>query len=116
MNTDGGQIKDIVDWSIDFGEREVYFQHGGFIEGARAGRTQSAPSKDGGILELAKEKTTVIPVKDGPLYIKGEITVTTPEGEVFSDTRMSLCRCGASKNKPFCDNSHRRNGFCADSW
>ena len=46
-------------------------------------------------------------VPDGPLYLRGSINVVTESGEaVLSDTRMALCRCGASKNKPFCDNSH----------
>jgi CDGSH-type Zn-finger protein len=35
------------------------------------------------------------------------VEVLSPEGEVvLSDTRVALCRCGASKNKPLCDNSH----------
>ena len=46
-------------------------------------------------------------VPDGPLYLRGSLNVVTDSGEaIVSDTRMALCRCGASKNKPFCDNSH----------
>jgi hypothetical protein len=36
----------------------------------------------------------------------------TRDGEtVVEDTRIALCRCGASKNKPYCDNSHKTTGF-----
>lgn len=45
---------------------------------------------------------------NGPLYLRGEIEIASLEGEVlYTDTRAALCRCGASKNKPFCDNSHK---------
>lgn len=46
-------------------------------------------------------------VENGPLYLRGDITLTLQDGTVVQhDTRMALCRCGDSKNKPFCDNSH----------
>ena len=52
---------------------------------------------------------TVTVVKDGPLYVRGNIRVENRVGEVLlQDTRMALCRCGASANKPFCDNSHKK--------
>ena len=52
--------------------------------------------------------------KDGSLRIDGEIPlcdsdgnpVLTPEGKPYS-----LCRCGGSSRKPFCDGSHKTNGF-----
>jgi CDGSH-type Zn-finger protein/uncharacterized Fe-S cluster protein YjdI len=53
---------------------------------------------------------TVVP--NGPLYVRGQIVITDAEGqELHRDTRLSLCRCGASENKPFCDNSHIRTEF-----
>jgi CDGSH-type Zn-finger protein len=51
-------------------------------------------------------------VNDGPLWITGTIPVTTSEGvELESRARVTLCRCGASANKPLCDGSHKAAGF-----
>lgn len=65
-----------------------------------------AERKDGGAGEAAPEGNTATVVPDGPLYLRGDLAVTLPDGTVIRDTRMALCRCGASKIKPFCDNSH----------
>ena len=51
---------------------------------------------------------------NGPLLIEGECTVVDPAGRVFDLTgraRVSLCRCGQSENKPFCDGAHKRCEF-----
>jgi CDGSH-type Zn-finger protein/uncharacterized Fe-S cluster protein YjdI len=49
---------------------------------------------------------------DGPLYASGELTIDGASDDMHSvSRRAALCRCGASKNKPFCDNSHRDAGF-----
>lgn len=43
----------------------------------------------------------------GPLWVKGGITVNGPDGTKYERrNRVTLCRCGASKNKPFCDGNH----------
>lgn len=57
--------------------------------------------------------TTVTPVRNGPLVIVGEIEVRKADGSVEKLPRATLCRCGQSKNKPFCDNQHLRVGFFA---
>lgn len=45
--------------------------------------------------------------KDGPLYARGDIQIVdNDEKLLMKDTRVAFCRCGASANKPFCDNSH----------
>jgi CDGSH-type Zn-finger protein len=51
--------------------------------------------------------------KNGPLRIVGEIKIVDPDGNpVATDGPMvALCRCGGSSNKPFCDGTHRNNGF-----
>jgi CDGSH-type Zn-finger protein/uncharacterized Fe-S cluster protein YjdI len=62
---------------------------------------------DGGTSEAPAGVNTVTPRASGPLYVRGEVVVVTDDGEeIVRDTRLTLCRCGASKNKPFCDNSH----------
>lgn len=49
---------------------------------------------------------------DGPLYVSGDLSVDGASEDMHSvSRRAALCRCGASKNKPFCDNSHRDAGF-----
>lgn len=51
--------------------------------------------------------------KNGSIKIPGPIKIVDEEGnETYLDKeRVSLCRCGASKNKPFCDGTHRTIGF-----
>lgn len=72
--------------------------------------------KDGGTAEPIPEHDTIRLIKNGPLYLRGDFTIVNGAGEVVvSNTRASLCRCGVSANKPFCDNSHRTVGFEAPS-
>ncbi len=52
--------------------------------------------------------------KNGSLRVEGEVTICDAEGRPFGlggRTVVSLCRCGHSENKPFCDGSHKRVGF-----
>ena len=42
----------------------------------------------------------------GPLWVKGGIPVASPETAYEQRNRITLCRCGASDNKPFCDGTH----------
>jgi CDGSH-type Zn-finger protein/uncharacterized Fe-S cluster protein YjdI len=48
--------------------------------------------------------------EDGPCALKADIHM---DGEKEPQTRLTLCRCGASKNKPYCDSSHTDIGFTA---
>jgi CDGSH-type Zn-finger protein/uncharacterized Fe-S cluster protein YjdI len=48
---------------------------------------------------------------NGPTYLRGDIAVVSSDGVVRNETRMALCRCGASQNKPYCDGSHNAAGF-----
>ena len=58
--------------------------------------------------------TRITPLNNGPLRIEGEFTIADPQGAEFGlagRTVISLCRCGHSENKPFCDGAHARQGF-----
>ncbi|MGA2361569.1 MAG: CDGSH iron-sulfur domain-containing protein [Candidatus Aminicenantales bacterium] len=48
----------------------------------------------------------------GPIWVKGGIPIESADGVVYETrNRMTLCRCGLSKNKPFCDGTHVSAGF-----
>jgi uncharacterized Fe-S cluster protein YjdI/CDGSH-type Zn-finger protein len=57
--------------------------------------------------------TTVTPMRNGPLLVTGRIEVTREDGSVEVLPRATLCRCGESLHKPFCDNQHIKAGFRA---
>lgn len=58
--------------------------------------------------EVPDEPVTVEVRPNGPLYVRGRVKISRPGGDTIADEyRVALCRCGASQNKPFCDNSHR---------
>lgn len=52
------------------------------------------------------------PEIDGPLVVGGNVEICCGTGRTINRmTSARLCRCGGSSNKPFCDDTHRRNGF-----
>ena len=68
--------------------------------------------KDGGGAESPAAENRIDLVADGPLYAQGDVEVLDNDKNlVVRDTRVALCRCGASKNKPFCDGAHGDAGF-----
>lgn len=68
---------------------------------------------DGGPDEVAPSPATVTPLRDGPLLVAGNLQVKRADGEAEVLPRATLCRCGLSANKPFCDNSHLKSDFTA---
>ena len=56
--------------------------------------------------------------ENGPLRVTGPVTITDKDGKEYTIPEgqwVSMCRCGASGNKPFCDSSHGGAGFQAES-
>jgi uncharacterized Fe-S cluster protein YjdI/CDGSH-type Zn-finger protein len=71
---------------------------------------------DGAPQEDPDGATTVTPIRDGPLLVKGRIDVRRDDGTTETLPRATLCRCGESQHKPFCDNQHLAIGFRAEGF
>lgn len=55
---------------------------------------------------------TIAPQVNGPLMVEGDVEVFAADGtSIKKGAKMWLCRCGQSKNKPFCDGTHNKAGF-----
>jgi CDGSH-type Zn-finger protein len=61
--------------------------------------------------------STITPYEDGPLIVRGDFVLQTPDGAVIEPGRptIALCRCGRSAIKPFCDGTHKATGFRASA-
>lgn len=76
-----------------------------FRDHGAVGDRGTALTSQGGLLEIRR-------AKNGPLLISGNLTIVAGSGrEAWQGTRTALCRCGQSKNKPFCDGAHKAAGF-----
>jgi CDGSH-type Zn-finger protein len=52
--------------------------------------------------------------ENGPYLVTGRVTLVDADGNPYAvEENFVLCRCGGSQNKPFCDGSHKTNGFHA---
>lgn len=74
--------------------------------------------KDGREAEQPDDQNTIQLKANGPLYVRGDLHIDPQRGEENEappEMRVALCRCGASENKPFCDNTHRKIEFRAGS-
>jgi CDGSH-type Zn-finger protein/uncharacterized Fe-S cluster protein YjdI len=66
--------------------------------------------------ETGESRNRIALQEDGPIYMFGNIEVQDHDGNVvLTDTRFAFCRCGASGNKPACDNSHKKIEFNASA-
>ncbi|MBI4312034.1 MAG: CDGSH iron-sulfur domain-containing protein [Chloroflexi bacterium] len=59
----------------------------------------------------------IVPLANGPYLVTGPIKLLDPEGREFTvqGDKIALCRCGGSSNKPFCDGTHKRTAFKAET-
>lgn len=76
-----------------------------FSDFGAVGRASDAGADAGGPLQ-------VNPAVDGPLLVKGNVTLVSSSGrDSWQGSQVALCRCGASNNKPFCDGQPKKTGF-----
>lgn len=80
------------------GRLEVYDKNGQLIE----------PQLEAGI-DIIQDPDEEV---SGPIYVKGGIPIESADGTTYETrNRVTLCRCGKSKNMPFCDATHIAIGF-----
>lgn len=80
----------------------------GFRDSGAVGEKGDGLATEGGALQARR-------AANGPLLLSGNFSIAASSGRVaWRGTKAALCRCGNSKNKPFCDGSHKAAGFQAE--
>ena len=98
VDPDGGSAQEIID----------------VVKQCPSGALSYSVGSDRGPIHA--EDASVFIAPNGPYVLKGKITLTeTKKGKGALETSATLCRCGASKNKPFCDGSHWDAEFTDDN-
>lgn len=83
-------------------------EQAGFKDYGAVGETGEGFDQAGGKLRVSR-------ALNGPLLLQGNFTIVAASGRrAWTGNKAALCRCGNSKNKPFCDGSHKTAGFQAD--
>ena len=78
------------------------------------------PGVAGGVgnINFAKSNPAAVKIRvsaNGPLLVEGPAVVIGIDGQALKEGgRTALCRCGLSKNSPFCDGTHRKEGWKVD--
>jgi CDGSH-type Zn-finger protein/truncated hemoglobin YjbI/ferredoxin len=81
------------------------------VAGCPSGALAYAEGSDPEPVEAA-EPASITPIADGPYRVRGAVQVIGADGRPYERrARQTLCRCGQSGNKPFCDGSHWYAGF-----
>lgn len=105
----GGGLRNLVRTAKDEKSRQMAIEIAGQCP---AGRFVVCEKDTGRQIEPEFEKSITVledPGRNcsGPLWIKGEIPIRSADGSKYEvRNRVTLCRCGASENKPFCDGTH----------
>ena len=80
----------------------------GFRDYGAIGESGDDNAASGGLLQIKA-------VKNGPLVLQGNVTLKGGAGrKSWEGKQVTLCRCGSSRNKPFCDGQHKVVGFTSE--
>jgi CDGSH-type Zn-finger protein len=127
MVANGGPLQ--ITGNITLVNEDGTVQYANHLTLCRCGHSGSKPTCDGehiekeflhsGKISEASEipaskrpsKITISCIKDGPITFRGRLRLHNQFGQECVKMRGSLCRCGHSTAKPFCDGSHERTGF-----
>jgi CDGSH-type Zn-finger protein len=115
-----GRTRRIPAMMDDVGSSDVRAQIIGMIERCPSGSYLYALEHEGPDVEPDYPVSIAVTAEEGelagPLWVTGGIPVARSDGEPFETrNRVTLCRCGQSKEKPLCDGTHRKIGFCDES-
>ena len=109
-----GKIQNLISKTGDPDVREEVIRE---VKNCPAGRLTLVDKITGQKIEQSLQPSIGI-VEDvpkscsGPLWVQGGVPIESSDGEQYEiRNRVTLCRCGASKNKPFCDSTHNRINF-----
>jgi len=87
-------------------------REGGWRDHGAIGETGDAPGHAPGEAGEADGTLRIDVAKHGPLRVSGHLTLFSGAGrEAWHGSKTALCRCGLSARKPFCDGSHRQQGW-----
>ena len=125
--SNGGPLQ--ITGNITLVHEDGRVQYANHLSLCRCGHSRSKPVCDdqhvdmefinsGKIFEVSEiaassrpSKITISCIKDGPITFRGRIRMHNQFGQECVKMRGSLCRCGQSASKPFCDGSQSRVGF-----
>lgn len=127
MVTNGGPIQ--ITGNITLIMEDGSVQYANHLTLCRCGHSNAKPTCDGAHLDVEflhsgkisdisevaatqrASKITVSCIKNGPITFRGKLRLHNEYGQECVKMRGSICRCGQSASKPFCDGSHERTGF-----
>ena len=104
------EVTDAWERMDSIGDPEVRAKVEGIVARCPSGRLVLL-REDGAPAELDFEPGIVVE-KDGPYWVRGGVRIESADGQPWETrNRVTLCRCGRSANKPFCDGTHEDIGF-----